>query len=144
IRMNEAFGDTVNFDFIPTNAIDRADIQPNNPVFGLNALGGALSLRMKNGFTFHGSEIEFQLGSYGRINGGVQVGMQQGDVAVYVAAQGLDERGWRHQSPAQLARVYADVGWRHDGSEVHLVLSGASNSFGVVASTPIELLQRYR
>jgi iron complex outermembrane receptor protein len=142
VRINEAFGDTVNFDFIPTNAIDRADIQSNNPVFGLNALGGALSLQMKNGFTFHGSEIEFQLGSYGRLNGGVQVGIQRGDVAVYVAAQGLDERSWRQQSPAQLARVYADIGWRHDGNEVHLVLSGASNSFGVVASTPIELLQR--
>lgn len=142
IRLNEAFGDTVNFDFIPTNAIDRADIQSNNPVFGLNALGGALSLQMKNGFTFRGGEIEFQLGSNGRINGGVQVGIQRDDVALYVAAQGLDERGWRQQSPTQLARIYADIGWRHDGNEVHLVLSGASNSFGVVAATPIELLRR--
>jgi iron complex outermembrane recepter protein len=142
MRINEAFGDTVNFDLIPTNAIERADIQSNNPVFGLNALGGALSLQMKNGFTFRGAEVDFQLGSYGRINGGVQFGIQQGDVALYVAVQGLDERGWRHQSPAQLARVYADIGWRHDGNEMHLVLSGASNSFGVVASTPIELLQR--
>ena len=142
IRINEAFGDTVNFDFVPTNAVDRADIQSNNPVFGLNALGGALNLQMKNGFTFHGSEIDFQLGSYGRINGGVQFGMQQGDVALYVAAQGLDERGWRQQSPSELARVYGDIGWRHDGNEMHLVLSGASNSFGVVAATPIERLQR--
>ena len=142
IRLNEAFGDTVNFDFIPTNAIDRADIQSNNPVFGLNALGGALSLQMKNGFTFHGSEIEFQAGSYGRLHGGVQVGIQRDDIALYVAAQGLDERGWRQQSPAQFARVYADIGWRHDGNELHLVLSGASNYFGVVAAAPIELLQR--
>jgi iron complex outermembrane receptor protein len=142
IRLNEAFGDTVNFDFIPTNAIDRADIQSSNPVFGLNALGGALSLQMKNGFTFHGSEIEFLAGSNGRLNAGVQVGIQRDDIALYVAAQGLDERGWRQQSPARLARAYADIGWRHDGNEMHLVLSGASNYFGVVAATPIELLQR--
>ena len=58
VRINEAFGDTVNFDFIPTNAIDRADIQSNNPVFGLNALGGAINLQMKNGFTFQGFEGE--------------------------------------------------------------------------------------
>jgi hypothetical protein len=58
VRINEAFGDTVNFDFIPTNAIDRADIQSNNPVFGLNALGGALNLQMKNGFTFQGFEAK--------------------------------------------------------------------------------------
>ena len=141
VRVNEAFGDTVNFDFIPTNAIDRADIQSNSPVFGLNALGGAINLQMKNGFTFHGAEIEFQAGSYGRISGGVQFGMQKDDVAIYIAAQGLNETGWRQQSPSELARVYADIGWRRDGNEIHLVLSGATNSFGVVASTPIQLLQ---
>ena len=45
MRINEAFGDTVNWDLIPTTAIDRADIWTNNPVFGLNALGGAVSIR---------------------------------------------------------------------------------------------------
>jgi len=33
IRVNEAFGDTVNWDLIPTNAIDRADVWSSNPVF---------------------------------------------------------------------------------------------------------------
>src|SRR6266404_1169281 len=56
IRFNEAFGDTVNWDLIPTNAIDRSDLWTNNPVFGLNALGGALNLTMKNGFTYQGFE----------------------------------------------------------------------------------------
>jgi iron complex outermembrane recepter protein len=51
IRFNEAFGDTVNWNLIPTNAIDRSDLWTNNPVFGLNALGGAINLTMKNGFT---------------------------------------------------------------------------------------------
>ena len=142
IRVNEAFGDTVNFDFIPSNAVDRADVQSNNPVFGLNALGGALNLQMKNGFTFQGFEAEFQGGSYGRINGNIQFGMRKDDVAIYIAAQGLNERGWRQQSPSELARVYGDVGWRHDGNEMHLVLSAASNAFGVAAATPIELVQR--
>src|SRR3981081_2788392 len=50
VRVNEAFGDTVNWDLIPTVAIGRADIWTNNPAFGLNALGGAVSLQMKDGF----------------------------------------------------------------------------------------------
>ncbi|HKS64272.1 MAG TPA: TonB-dependent receptor [Xanthobacteraceae bacterium] len=141
MRVNEAFGDTVNFDFVPTNAIARADIQSNNPVFGLNALGGAINLQMKNGFSFQGFEGELQGGSH-RLNGGIQFGIQKGDVAAYIAAQGLDDRGWRQQSPARLARVYADLGWRNDGNEVHLVVSAASNFFGVVAAAPIELLRR--
>jgi iron complex outermembrane receptor protein len=142
IRLNEAFGDTVHFDLFPSNAVDRADIQSNNPVFGLNALGGALNLQMKNGFTFQGFEADFQGGSYGRLNGNIQFGMRKDDMAIYIAAQGLNEKGWRQQSPSQLARVYGDVGWRHDGNEMHLVLSAASNAFGVVAATPIELTQR--
>ncbi|WP_398473706.1 TonB-dependent receptor, partial [Tardiphaga sp.] len=56
IRLNESFGDTVNWDLIPTNAIQRADIFTNNPIFGLNALGGAINLTTKNGFTYKGFE----------------------------------------------------------------------------------------
>ncbi|HXO72758.1 MAG TPA: Plug domain-containing protein, partial [Bradyrhizobium sp.] len=66
IRINESFGDTVNWDLIPTNAIQRADVLTGNPIFGLNALGGAISLQMKNGFTWQGFEQELQGGSYGR------------------------------------------------------------------------------
>jgi len=33
IRVNEAFGDTVNWDLIPTIAIGRADVWTNNPAF---------------------------------------------------------------------------------------------------------------
>src|SRR5262249_23718760 len=54
VRINEVFGDTVNWDFIPESAINRLELVPNNPVYGLNALGGAISIQMKNGFTYHG------------------------------------------------------------------------------------------
>ena len=50
VRVNEVFGDTVNWDFIPEYAVQRIDLVPNNPIYGLNALGGALSVQMKNGF----------------------------------------------------------------------------------------------
>jgi outer membrane receptor protein involved in Fe transport len=52
VRMNEAFGDTVNWDALPSNAIASLNLIPgSNPLFGLNALGGALSIRTKDGFT---------------------------------------------------------------------------------------------
>ena len=70
MRINEPFGDAVNWDLIPSNAIDQAAIVTNNPAFGLNALGGALSLRMKNGFTFKGFETDIRLGSFGRKQAG--------------------------------------------------------------------------
>jgi iron complex outermembrane receptor protein len=144
IRFNETFGDTVNWDLIPTNAIDRADLWTNNPIFGLNALGGAVSLQMKNGFTYRGYEAELQGGSFGRVNGGVQYGAEGDGNSLYVAAQGLHEAGWRRKSPADVARGYIDFGWRNSDSEFHLVGAGASTSFGVAAATPIELLNRDR
>jgi iron complex outermembrane recepter protein len=142
IRFNEAFGDTVNWDLIPTNAIDHSDLWTNNPVFGLNALGGALNLTMKNGFTYQGFEGELQGGSYGRFTGDAQYGAQFGDYSVYLAAQGLRDGGWRFQSPADIARVYGDFAWRNAGADLHVITTGALSSFGVAAATPIQLLDQ--
>jgi iron complex outermembrane recepter protein len=50
VRVNEPFGDTVNWDLIPTAAISTVNLIPgSNPLFGLNTLGGALSVRTKSG-----------------------------------------------------------------------------------------------
>ena len=140
IRLNEAFGDTVNWDFIPANAIDRTDMWTNNPVFGLNALGGAVNMQMKNGFTYSGLEADLQGGSYGRANGSIQYGGQKDGVGVYFAGQGILDDGWRYQSTAQVKRGYGDIGWKGDRGEFHLVVAGASNYFGVVGPTPIQLV----
>src|SRR5215475_7244547 len=144
IRVNESFGDTVNWDLIPTNAIDRADMWTNNPVFGLNALGGAVSLQMKNGFTYQGFEAEAMGGSYGRLQGAMQFGARQGDVGLYVAIQGVNDDGWRFQSPSEITRIYADLGWKGERTELHLIANGAANFFGVVGPTPVELLDQDR
>ena len=44
VRINEPFGDTVNWDLLPVSAIGSVQLLAGtNPVFGLNTLGGALS-----------------------------------------------------------------------------------------------------
>ena len=63
IRVNEPFGDVVNWDMIPMNAIERFELFPgSNPLFGLNTLGGALSLRTKSGFTAPGVDVQAERG----------------------------------------------------------------------------------
>src|ERR1700749_4432287 len=74
VRFNQPFGDTVNWDLIPDIAIDRMDLVGSNPVFGLNALGGALSVRTKNGFTYHGGEIDLLCGALAHSPGEVPNG----------------------------------------------------------------------
>lgn len=142
MRVNEAFGDTVNWDLIPTGAVDHADVWSNNPVFGLNALGGAVSIRMKDGFSFQGTQAELQGGSYGRLGGALQYGGRFGDLGLYLAAEGLSDNGWRYQSPGRIRRFYGDLGWRGAGSEIHVSGGGGSNFFGVIGPTPVELLAR--
>lgn len=142
IRINEAFGDSVNWSFIPTNAIENVSIISNNPAFGLNALGGAASIVMRDGFSFQGAEFDIMAGSFGRIQTGAQAGMSSGNAAVYAALEGIWEDGFRDFSDTKVRRMYADVGLRGSMAEVHLSFTGADNLFGATAAAPVELTAR--
>ena len=69
-------------------------------------------------------------------------GMNDGNFSFYGSAEGVTDAGWRLHSQSNLARLYADAGWRFGDSEIHLVASGAATSLGVVGPTPVELIQR--
>ncbi len=142
IRINEAFGDTVNWDFIPTVAIGRADIWTNNPAFGLNALGGAVSLQMKDGFTYQGFEFDALGGSYGRIGGSLQYGVRQGEWALYWRAKASRTTAGATSRRRGSAASTAISAGRTTDAEVHLIGAAADNYFGVVGPTPVELLNR--
>jgi outer membrane receptor protein involved in Fe transport len=143
VRINEAFGDTVNWDLIPTTAIKSIAVVTNNPAFGLNALGGAVTVQMKDGFNYHGAEVDVMGGSFGRIQGSAQWGQQFGNWAVYGALEGVHDDGFRNFSPSNIRRFYGDIGYRYDGNEIHLNLGAADNNFGASATVPVELLQQY-
>jgi outer membrane receptor protein involved in Fe transport len=143
VRVNEAFGDTVNWDLIPTTAVRSIDVVTNNPAFGLNALGGAVVVQMKDGFSYQGAELNTMGGSFGRVQGSAQWGKQIDNYAVYGALEGLHDNGFRNFSASDIRRFYGDVGYRNDVSEFHLNLGVASNRFGAAATVPVELLQNY-
>ncbi len=140
VRINEVFGDTVNWDLIPQNAINGMTLVPSNPIYGLNAIGGALSMQMKNGFSYHGVEGELNGGSYGRVSSSVQAGGEVGNLSGYIAADAIDDAGWRDDSPSSLRRVYMDLGARGDQTEFHITFTGADNNFGATAATPGQML----
>ncbi|SDS73295.1 TonB-dependent receptor [Bradyrhizobium canariense] len=143
VRINEAFGDTVNWDLIPTAAIKSVDIVTNNPAFGLNALGGAVVVQMKDGFNYHGAEIDTMGGSFGRIQSSAQWGKQIDNFAVYGALEGLHEDGFRNFQTSNVRRFYGDVGAKNDDAEFHINMGVADNDFGAAATTPVELLQQF-
>lgn len=144
VRLNQAFGDTVNWDLIPETAIRTADLFTGNPAFGLNALGGAVTLTMKTGRDSPGMGAQIEGGSFGRLHGSAELGLADGPWSLYGAVDGGHGDGWRLHSPSTVARGYADLGWTEGKADIHLVLAGAANSFGVVGPTPVDLLSQDR
>ena len=112
VRINEPFGDVVNWDLIPKGAISSITLLPgSNPLFGLNTLGGALSLKTKRGDTHPGTALELQAGSFGRISTELTHGRKLGqDAHLFLAIGGLNEDGWRDHSPSQVRQLFAKVG----------------------------------
>ncbi|MEE7489967.1 TonB-dependent receptor [Methylobacterium oryzae] len=142
VRINEAFGDIVNFDLIPPQAIQRIDVVTGNPVFGLNALGGAVNIQMKNGFTWQGTEISAWGGSDARTAGYLEYGKVSGPWSVYFTGDGLNDRGWRYESPSTIGRLYGDIGYRSQDSEFHLIGLAARSFYGAAAATPVDFTHR--
>lgn len=123
VRVNEPFGDVVNWDLIPMNALSGMDIFPgSNPLFGLNTLGGALSLRTKNGFDDTGVNLRFLGGSWDRKKGELSAGWNNGTLAGFIAFTGFDEEGWRDNSPSQVNQGFARLDLR--GENYSLRFSG--------------------
>lgn len=107
VRINEAFGDTVNWDLFPDVAVDKVELLSASPVYGRNALGGAVSVTMKNGFSYQGGDLELAGGSYRQRSATAQYGISSGVFGFYVASRALDWSGWRQFSDDRMRDVYA-------------------------------------
>ena len=140
VRINESFGDIVNWDFLPDNAIEEITIIGANPVYGLNALGGAVTILMRDGFNFQGVESDTRFGSFGHKEEQLTLGARSGIWAAFFAGQVIDDDGFRDFSEADIRRVYADLGVKNAGVELHLNFTGADNRVGVTAAAPVQLL----
>ena len=140
VRLNESFGDGVNWDLIPQFAVRDVTVQSNNPVLGLNALGGAVTLSMKDGLTFDGAQAELSGGSFGNVSGNGQLGRRFGDVGLYLGAGAQHDDGFRYHSPATLRQAYGDLAYQHDRLTLHLSASAALNDIDAVGPTPVQLL----
>ncbi|GEN59596.1 TonB-dependent receptor [Acetobacter nitrogenifigens] len=142
IRFNQAFGDTVNWDLIPDMAISRVAVEGSNPVFGLNALGGALNINMKNGFnTRAGGEADMSGGSFGKIQAEGEYAGRRGNTAFYVAAREVHEDGWRDLQSSDIQSLYADLGWKDERTEIHGNLDLANSVLNGPGTSPIQLLR---
>lgn len=124
VRLNQPFGDVVSWDLIPKSAIRSISLVPgSNPLFGRNSLGGALSVRTKDGKSDPGFELEASRGSFRRSILEAQAGGTRGRFDWFVSGDYFIERGWRDNSESEAAQVFGKIGWSTPAT--HVTLSGS-------------------
>src|SRR5580658_4531831 len=130
MRQNQPFGDVVSWDLIPKIAISEVTLVPgSDPLFGLNTLGGALSVQTKNGVSNPGLEGAVTYGSSGRKavdaewGGGKATGFNW-----FFSGTGFHESGWRFESPSDVRQGFGKLGWRTDKTDIALSMSYAYNT----------------
>ena len=143
VRVNEAFGDIVNWDLIPTNAIANINLIPgSNPLFGLNTLGGALAVHTKSGEQFPGIKATVYGGSWARRafefeGGGVS---KENNLDYFVAGNIFKENGWREHSSSDVKQLFGKLGWQNDTSDLDLSLALADTFLEGTQAVPLSAL----
>ena len=129
VRQNQPFGDVVSWDLIPRIAIADVTLVPgSNPLFGLNSLGGAVSVETKDGRSHPGSSISVYGGSFGRR----AVEMEHGGstakgLSWYFAGNLFHEDGWRIKSPSDVRQAFGKLAWQGAKTTVSLSFDYANN-----------------
>jgi outer membrane receptor protein involved in Fe transport len=143
VRINEPFGDTVNWDLIPQNAIAGITLMPgSNPLFGLNTLGGALAIQTKGGDHFQGGGIQAYGGSFGRwAVEGEYGGKLENGFSYFFAGNQFKEQGWRDGSPSEVLQGFGKLGWSDDKTDVDVSFTGADTDMIGNGYTPQTLLR---
>ena len=145
VRINESFGDTVNWDLIPQSAISTVTLMSgSNPVFGLNTLGGALSVRTRSGHEDPGTELEAYGGSFGRHAFEGTTGGAFGNFDYFLTASYFDESGWRDFSPSRLWQAFGKIGWQNERTDLDLSYTYADTRLDGTGVVPTSMLEYRR
>jgi outer membrane receptor protein involved in Fe transport len=144
VRLNQPFGDVVSWDLIPRVAVaEMAMIAGSDPLFGLNTLGGALSLRTKDGISHPGTSVQLSGGSFGRKMAELEHG---GATAKgfhwYVASSLFFEDGWRASSPSNVRQFLGKIGRQRERTSIGLTLAYANNRLVGNGLQELRLLER--
>lgn len=143
IRVNEPFGEVVNWDLIPMNAISSLDVYPgSNPVFGLNTLGGALAVKTKSGFDSPGISGQVLKGSYGRNQFQGSAGWNNGTVAAFGAVNLFMEDGWRDNSPSKVNQAFGKLEWQGEQASLTFSSLAVVNKLIGNGTVPIEMYKQ--
>jgi outer membrane receptor protein involved in Fe transport len=145
VRINEPFGDIVNWDLVPQSAIATLQLLPgSNPVFGLNTLGGALAIYTKRGRDYPGGDVQVYGGSFGRKAFEFEQGGAHDRWDYYVTGNYFDENGWAEHNPSRVKQLFAKAGYQTDRTDAQLSVTAADNTLQGTQTLPLSFLDNIR
>ncbi|HXR90716.1 MAG TPA: TonB-dependent receptor [Steroidobacteraceae bacterium] len=145
VRINEPFGDIVNWDLIPQAAIAGIQVIPgSNPMFGLNTLGGAIAVYTKSGADYPGASAEVSGGSFGRRTLEAEWGASRGPLDLFITGDLFDDQGWADHNPSRVHQLFAKAGWQNDKTDLDVSLTLADNKLQGTQTLPLSLLYDIR
>ncbi len=145
VRINEPFGDVVNWDLLPQAAIADLQVMPgSNPVFGLNTLGGAIAITTKSGRTNPGGRVEMSGGSFGRKTLELEQGGSAGNLDYFLTANDSSDRGWADHNQSQVRQLFGKVGYQDRDTSLDLSLTAANNDLSGTQTIPRSFLGNRR
>jgi outer membrane receptor protein involved in Fe transport len=141
VRVNEPFGDVVNWDLIPQSAIASIQLIPgSNPAFGLNTLGGAVAIYTKSGAQYPGGDLQLSGGSFGRRTAELEYGGSSGVLDWFLTANAYDDDGWADHNPSKVRQYFGKLGWQNETSDLDVSFTGADNTLQGTQTLPLSFL----
>lgn len=116
----------------------------SNPVFGLNALGGAIAIATKNGFSASERTAALEYGSYRAHELNISSGGNNDNWGYFLSLDGMEEEGWRDFSASRALNLYGALSWRNESGELDLYLNGGDTKLRGTGSAPEALLDQAR
>ena len=145
VRVNEVFGDTVNWDLIPSAAIAKVTVIPgSDPVFGRNTLGGALTVTTKTGFDSPGLKAQANWGSFGRRAAEFEVGAHSDALAGYATGHALRDAGWGAHNPSRIQQLFGSGSFHDERNEAAITVTLADNRLEGSQTLPLSFLDMPR
>jgi len=118
----------VNWDLIPGSAISTINLIPgSNPLFGLNTLGGALSIRTKSGAQYPGTAATLYGGSFGRRAVEAQHGRRERRARLFCERERISRGRVARAVAFRRAPVFTKLGWQDGTSDLDLSITHAES-----------------
>jgi len=143
MRVNEPSFNSINWDLIPFETIERIEIIPGpQAIFGQNSLGGTINIVTKTGAATRQVTSEVAFGSFAHSRFNVNASGPVGKFNYYLNATQESESGFRDESGGQVFRFFSKFGYRPSAqTDVNLSYTYVKDHLSQAGASPIRIAE---